>query len=92
MYVDDSAMIGEFKSITVPVLYTLVNFDEVQVLSPDTLPDSRAAVEGVPLTIQPNSSNGGSLSDLLLDPMTCIAGREGRGLLSVPSGTEDCSR
>ena len=47
-------------------------------------------MEGVPLTIQPNSSNGGSLSDLLLDPMTCFEGREvavrakrNRGLLAL---------
>lgn len=72
-------MIAEFKSITVPVFYTLVNFDEVRVLSPDTLPDSRAAGEGLPLTIQPNSRNGGSLSDLLLDPMTCCEGEWGGG-------------
>lgn len=49
-------------------------------------------MEGVPLTIQPNSSNGGSLSDLLLDPMTCFEGGGGgvavsakrnRGLLAL---------
>lgn len=48
-------------------------------------------MEGVPLTIQSNSSNGGSLSDLLLDPMTCFEGGGGgavsakrnRGLLAL---------
>jgi hypothetical protein len=74
-------------SNAVATFYTLVNFDEVWVLSLDTFPNSGPLEEGAPLTLQPNSSNGGALSDLLLDPMTWFGGR---GRLSVPSGTEAC--
>lgn len=62
------------KSSTVATFYNLVNSDEVRVLSLGSFPDSRPLEEGVPLALQTYSSNGGSLSDLLLDPMTWFGG------------------